>query len=275
MGVATATAISLGLATVGTGMSVYQGIQGSKAEAKANEAAATAAQDAKRIAEVDRYASLQVPTLGLELAQQNIQARQAATIQGLQEGGAATVLGGLTAANQQAQAQDLQLAAQANQMQAQRDQMQAQNAQQIESDRIARQAGLINAQLGGAQAAASEARQNKQQGQLGAIQGLSSAAQLYAYQDIYGNKNVKQQAPGSNATTLVDIQRTAQDAFKPQISAMRPQNVQMNNPALNQMQANNLSSIPGSGVQALTPMDLMSAPNSPYNWMYGNVTTGQ
>jgi hypothetical protein len=275
MGVATATAISLGLAAVGTGMSVAQGIQGSKAEAKANEAAATAAQDAKRLAELDKFAALNVPTLGLELATQNMQAWQQSQIQALKESGAAGVLGGLTNVNQQAQAQNQQLAAQADQMQYQRDLAQAQNAQQIESDRIARQAGLINAQLGGAQTAASEARQNKQQGQLGAIQGLSSAAQLYAYQDIYGNKNVKQQAPGSNATTLVDIQRTAQDAFKPQISAMRPQNVQMNNPALNQMQANNLSSIPGSGVQALTPMDLMSAPNSPYNWMYGNVTTGQ
>ena len=275
MGVATATAISLGLAAVGTGMSVAQGIQGSKAEAKANEAAATAAQDAKRLAELDKFAALNVPTLGLELATQNMQAWQQSQIQALKESGAAGVLGGLTNVNQQAQAQNQQLAAQADQMQYQRDLAQAQNAQQIESDRIARQAGLINAQLGGAQTAASEATQKKQQGQLGAIQGLSSAAQLYAYQDIYGNKNVKQQAPGSNATTLVDIQRTAQDAFKPQISAMRPQNVQMNNPALNQMQANNLSSIPGSGVQALTPMDLMSAPNSPYNWMYGNVTTGQ
>jgi hypothetical protein len=190
MGVA--TAISLGLAAVGTGMSVYQGIQGSKAEAKANEAAATAAQDAKRLAELDKFAALNVPTLGLELATQNMQAWQQSQIQALKESGAAGVLGGLTAANQQAQAQNQQLAAQADQMQYQRDLVQAQNAQQIESDRIARQAGLVNAQLGGAQAAAAEGRQAKAQGTLGAAQALSSAAQLYAYQDIYGNKKTPQ-----------------------------------------------------------------------------------
>jgi hypothetical protein len=190
MGVA--TAITLGLAVASTGMSVYQGIQAAKKEDNANEAAATAAQDAKRISEVDKFASLEVPTLGLDLAQQNIQARQAQNIQALQESGAAGVLGGLTAANQQAQAQDLQLAAQGQEAQAQRDVMQAQNAQQIEANRVARQTGLVNAQLGGAQTAAAEARNTKNQAILGGLQGLSSAAQLYAYQDIYGNKQTPQ-----------------------------------------------------------------------------------
>lgn len=190
MGVA--TAISLGLAAASTGVSIYQGIQGAKAEAAANEAAAAAAQDAKRISEVDKYASLQVPTLGLDLAQQNIQARQASDVQALKEAGAAGVLGGLTAVNQQAQAQDQALRAQADEMAYQRNLAQAQNAQQIEANRVARQTGLVNAQLGGAQTAAAEARNTQNQAISGALQGLSSGAQLYAYQDIYGNKKTPQ-----------------------------------------------------------------------------------
>ena len=272
MGVA--TAISLGLAAASTGVSIYQGIQGAKAEANANAAAAAAAKDAERISEMDKFASLEVPTLGLELAQQNIQARQAANVQALREMGAAGALGGLTQVGLQAQAEDQALAAQAEQAQYQRDLAQAQNAQQIEANRVARQSGLTNARLAGAQTAAAEGRNTKNQAILNTLQGLSSAAQLYAYQDIYGNKKTPPDTNVKVETPSVDsIQRTAQDAFKPQISAMAPKNVQINNPGLNQMGANSLSAIPGSGVQALTPMDWMSAPNSPYNWMYGNVTT--
>lgn len=190
MGVA--TAISLGLAAASTGVSIYQGIKGAKAEATANEATAAAAQDAKRLSEIDKYLSLNVPTLGLEMAQQNMQAWQQSQIQALKEAGAAGVLGGLTNVNQQAQTQNQQLAAEAEQAQYQRDVAQAQNAQQIEANKIARQSGLINAQLGGAQTAAAEGRNAQNQAVAGALQGLSSGAQLYAYQDIYGNKKTPQ-----------------------------------------------------------------------------------
>jgi hypothetical protein len=242
MGVA--TAISLGLGLASTGVSVYQGIQGAKAEAKANEAAAAAAKDAERITEMDKFASLEVPTLGLELAQQNIQARQAANVQALREMGAAGALGGLTQVGLQAQAQDQALAAQAEQLQYQRDLAQAQNAQQIEANRVARQAGLVNARLGGAQAAAAEGRQAKAQGTLGAMQGLSSAAQLYAYQDIYGNKNAKPQADVSNTTSVASIQKSAQDAFKPQMATMQPRVSPVN--VQNQLQANTMAGLRGA-----------------------------
>ena len=149
MGVA--TAISLGLAAVGTGLSVTQAIKGSQAKSEADAAAVKAANDLSRISEANRFASLRVPTLGLEYAQQNIQARQAGNIQALQEGGASTVLGGLTAANQQAQAQDLALAAQADTMQYNRDVTLAQNAQQLEANRAGREASLAGARLSGAQ----------------------------------------------------------------------------------------------------------------------------
>ena len=110
MAVATATAISLGIAAAG---SAAQMIQGANAKAQADQSAANAANQLAQLSEADRYKSLQVPTLGLELAQQNVQARQAQQLQGLRDIGAAGVLGGATAAGLQAQQEDLQLAAQA------------------------------------------------------------------------------------------------------------------------------------------------------------------
>jgi hypothetical protein len=271
MGLGTAVALA------SLGMSAYQGFKGAQASAAATSAAEQAAMDAKRISEQDKFASLQVPTLGTELAQQNIQAQQANTLRALQESGAAGVLGGLTGLGQQAQAQNLQLAAQADQMQYQRDMMQAQNAQQIEQGRMQREFAMNQAKLAGSQQAAAEGRQQVNTAISGGLSALSNAATLQAYRDINAPKtppaNLNQNTTGS--TPLAYNTPTAANAFAAQISSMRPQNIQINNPALNQMQANNLSSIPGSGVQALTPMDWMSAPNSPYNWMYGNVTTGQ
>ena len=184
MGVA--TAISLGLAAVGTGLSVTQAIKGSQAKSEADAAAVKAANDLSRISEANRFASLRVPTLGLEYAQQNIQARQAGNIQALQEGGASTVLGGLTAANQQAQAQDLALAAQADTMQYNRDVTLAQNAQQLEANRAGREASLAGARLSGAQNASVAGQNQENAGIQGAIGNLSNAA--FAYQYFNQNK---------------------------------------------------------------------------------------
>jgi len=239
MGVATGTAIALGLTAAQTGYSVYQGIQGSKAEAKAKEAAASAAKDAQRIAELDKYLALNVPTLGLELAQQNMQKWQQSQIQALKEAGAAGVLGGLTNVNAQAQEQNQALAAQANELQNDRNVLQAQNAQQIENNRVQRQAALVNAQLGGAQTAASEARNTQNQAKLGVAQGLSSMAQLYGYQDIYGDKGVKTDNNDTSISTdTTGVQNRANAAFKNQMAAMSPNNVKVNNPSLNTMNAN-------------------------------------
>jgi len=180
MGFATAAAIA-GIASSG-----YQVLKGAQAESAANKAAEDAANQAARIAEADKFKSLQVPTLGLELAQQNMQARQAQELQGLQDIGAAGVLGGLTAANQQARAEDLQLAAQADQMQYQRDSALAQNAQQIEQGRMQREFAMNQSKLAGAQTAAAEARQNVATGIQGGLGALSNAAMLSTYKDIYG-----------------------------------------------------------------------------------------
>jgi hypothetical protein len=183
------TAITLGLAAVSTGLSVSQAIKGAQAKSEADAGAITAANDIAKISEANKFASLKVPTFGLELAQQNMQAWQQSQIQALKESGAAGVLGGLTAANQQAQSQDLALAGQADTMQYNRDLALAQNAQQIESNRAQREASLAGSRLSGAQNASVAGQNQENAGIQGAIGSLGNAA--FAYQYFNQNKPVK------------------------------------------------------------------------------------
>jgi hypothetical protein len=230
----------MGLATAVTlaslGLSAKQALDGAQATSKANQAASNAASEAARIQEADKFQSLQVPTLGLELAQQNLQANQANQLRALQEaGGASGVLGGLTILNQQGRAQDLQLAAQANEMEAQRNQMLAQNAQQIEQGRMQREFAMNQAKLAGAQAAAAEGRQQFNTAVAGGLGALSSAATLQAYQNV-NDPDGSNEGGGfnflgdigsalgfgrKNATPVGTSIVNAQDAFRPQISKMR------------------------------------------------------
>jgi hypothetical protein len=219
MGLGTAVAIA------GLGMSAYQGIKGAQATAAANSAAEDAANQAARIAEADRFKSLQVPTLGLELAQQNAQTRQAGNIQALQDIGAAGVLGGLTSANLQAQQEDLQLAAQAQQAQYQRDMAQAQNAQQIEQGRMQREYAMNQARLAGSQSAAAEGRQQVNAAIQGGLGALSNAAMLKTYKDIYGNpkplnQGVETAPPITNYPTLNATGTPVQNQYAPQINTV-------------------------------------------------------
>lgn len=140
-------------AVIAAGGSAYSIIEGAKAKNEANQAASKAAQSIAQMQEADKFKNLKVPTLGLEMAQQNVQARQAQQLQGLRDIGAAGVLGGLTALNQQGQAEDLALSAQAQQAQYERDLYQAQNAQGVEQRNLTRQAALEQQRLLGAQGA--------------------------------------------------------------------------------------------------------------------------
>lgn len=238
---------AIAAAAIAAGGSAYSIIQGAKAKSEANQAAASAAQSIAQMQEADKFRNLQVPTLGLEMAQQNIQARQAQQLQGLQDIGAAGVLGGLTALNQQGQAQDLALAAQAQEAQYARDIAQAQNAQAIEQRRMAREAGLEQQRLTGAQAASAYGQQQINAG----IQGLAQTAgnvlvqslkdkPLFEGKDKLGTggktppaKTPAVAAPATAAqtptiTTLTgeQIQQNAQSAFAPQVNSMLPTGMQ-------------------------------------------------
>ena len=255
MAVATATAISLGIAAAG---SASQMIQGANAKAQADQAASNAANQLAQLAEADRYKSLQVPTLGLELAQQNVQARQAQQLQGLRDIGAAGVLGGATAAGLQAQQEDLQLAAQAQQAQFQRDYLQAENAQRIEANRIARQSGLEQSRLQGAQAAASQAQAMQQAG----LAGLASTAGQFAVES-FKNQPLYDTAtnltPGTKNQEMAQLQNTSDQMYN------RGQNV------LRTPLPVGLSAIPAG--DKFTPR--MPQNITPYQWMMSDLTSGE
>jgi hypothetical protein len=168
MAIATSTAIGLGVAAAGSAYQIYQGEQ---AKNEAAKAAQTAQDQLTKVTEANQFQDLQIPTLGLDMAQENIQARQQGEIQALQDIGAAGVLGGLTASSENARKQDLELAAQAQDAQYQRDLMVRQNAQQLESNRVQRESGLLGSQLAGAQAARAEGQNLMNAG----ISGLASA----------------------------------------------------------------------------------------------------
>jgi hypothetical protein len=234
MGVA--TAISLGLAAAGAATQI---IQGANAKASADKAAEDAANQLSRIQEADKFKALQVPTLGLDLAQQNVQARQAQELQGLRDVGAAGVLGGLTAMNQQSKAEDLALSAQAQEMQYARDQAQAQNAQQIEQNRAQREGALASSRLAGAQTASGQASANIAAG----VAGLAQTAGNVAVASL---KNPQTTNPdtglNANGTVTPDqAAKNATNAFAPQIASMKP-NVQMQNVGP-QLQANQLAGL--------------------------------
>lgn len=206
MGLETAAAIGLGISALGSG---YQIFQGARSKSDANAAAAKAAQQYASVNEANKFNSLKVPTLGLELAQQNIQSRQAQELQGLRDIGAAGVLGGLTALNTQSQAQDLQLAAQAQEAQYARDMAQAQNAQQLEANRVGRETGMAQSRLQGAQIAAAEGASNIAAGIGGLAQGASNAATLYAYKQGYGKKTTETEKPTNTNPTQTPVVNTS------------------------------------------------------------------
>jgi hypothetical protein len=174
MGVATAAAIGLGIAAAGSGYQIYQGEQ---AKSEASKAAEQAAAKMAGVTEANQLQDLQIPTLGLEMAQENIQARQQGEIQALRDIGAAGVLGGLTASSENARRADLALAEQAQQAQYQRDLALKQNAQQIESNRVQRDFGMYGGQLAGAQTARAEGAAMSNAGLSGIINvGLQGAS---------------------------------------------------------------------------------------------------
>jgi hypothetical protein len=205
MGVATAAAIGLGIAAVGSGYQMYQGEQ---AKDQASKAAEQAAAKMAGVTEANQFQDLQIPTLGLEMAQENIQARQQAELQGLRDIGAAGVLGGLTTSSENARRADLDLAAEAQKAQYQRDLMMKQNAQQIESNRVQRDFGMYGGQLAGAQTARAEGAAMSNAGLSGLINvgmqgasmgmgGMGGAAAGLSGADAAASKSLQQQNAAS------------------------------------------------------------------------------
>jgi len=166
-----------------------QALQASQAKAEALDASAKAANEFASLKEVNKLAALQIPTLGIDLAKQNLEQRTAGELSAFQQAGANAVLGGTTALNQQAMQEDLQLAANANEMQYNRDAMVAQQEQAIESGRINRGAALAQSRIAGAGQARAESQQNLNSAFGGAVETLGAQSMLDAYQTAYQDPN--------------------------------------------------------------------------------------
>ena len=173
----------------------YQAINALSEQAKAKTALDQYALNAAGISnkQTNLMTSLKVPTLGTELAQQNIQANQLATIQTLKEGGAATVLGGLTKAGEIAREENLQLAAKADDMQYTRDLAVKQQDQAIADAKTNRAYDLEMSRMQGAQTAiaANQSTLNQSIGAASQFMGDMDAMKIYKGQDplrLYGKK---------------------------------------------------------------------------------------
>lgn len=233
-----------GIAAAGAASSI---IQGANAKAEANQAAGQAAASLAQMQEADKFKSLQVPTLGLQMAQQNAQARQAQQLQGLKDVGSSGVLGGLTAVNTQAQNEDLALAAQAQQAQYARDLAQAENAQGVEQRNLARQTGLQQQRLAGAQNAAAYGQSQINAGISGLAQMAGNAAIAnFSEKPLFDQQQAAKGLNPNGTLTGQQTQINAQQAFAPQLKSMQP-NVKMQNagPVLQQNYLNGLRPIQG------------------------------
>lgn len=242
-------------AVIAAGGAAYSIIQGANAKAEASQAAGKAAQSLAQMQEADKFRNLQVPTLGLEMAQQNVQARQAQQLQGLRDIGAAGVLGGLTALNQQGQAQDLALSAQAQEAQYARDLAQAQNAQGVEQRNLTRQAALEQQKLAGAQAAAAYGQQQINAG----ISGLAQTAGNVLVQSLKDKPLYGAEDSGALGTKGNPIWAGAKAT--PEMQAAQGQYEDY------LKKKNNLLMAPGTGVLAPTlPMAPGTGVLAPINW---------
>ena len=113
------------IAVAGLGMSAVQAIKSSKDMRIASNAAQAAKNELSKISETNAFKQVQVPTLGLNLAQQSQAQRSASALSAVQSAGAEGVIGGVGQIMQAGNEQDLQLAAQADEAKFKRDAMQA------------------------------------------------------------------------------------------------------------------------------------------------------
>jgi len=113
------------IAVAGLGMSAAQAIKSSKDMKTAANAAQAAKNDLSKISETNAFKQVQVPTLGLNLAQQSQAQRSASALSAVQSAGAEGVIGGVGQIMQAGNEQSLQLAAQADEAKFKRDAMQA------------------------------------------------------------------------------------------------------------------------------------------------------
>lgn len=180
-------AAALGL--ISAGLNTVQSIQSQKAMKLAAQARSQAQQQLKQIKEFNAFKATQVPTLGFDLAQQSQAQATTQAVEAAKAAGAEGVIGGVGDIVRASGEQALNLAAQAGQTQYQRDMAQAEVEQGIQQRQAERDFALESYNLQMAQEQENQAKQNRNQAIMGAVEALGGAA-LGAYENsaLYKNK---------------------------------------------------------------------------------------
>ena len=168
------------------GMAVYQGIQGMSKQKDAERAAQRAAAKMRAIEEANIIGDLQVPTMGAELARQELGQQVATSVEALRSAGAAGVLGGIPSLIDVSSDKALEIAAGLQEAEYQRDKFVREQEQALEGRRVAREMSLAGMELQGAQAAVAEGRMAQQEALKLAAEGVTGFAEMkLKYSDLY------------------------------------------------------------------------------------------
>lgn len=185
---AVTSAIAAGVSLAGVGLNVAQLTKQQRAAKDAANAATSAANAIANIKEQNAFKSVQVPTLGYDLAQQGFDRAAQSALSASQGAGAEGVIGGVGQIMQAQSEQELNLAAQLDQSKYARDTAEATAQNAINQRAATRMEDLETMRLQGAQGAAAAAQTAKQKAIEG-IFGSGISALKYADQAIglYGN----------------------------------------------------------------------------------------
>ena len=197
---AVTTALSIAGGIAGTGMSIAQAAKAKKDRENAQLAASKAAAELKSIKEQNPFGQVQVPTLGFELAQQNIDRSMQSAIGAAKGAGAEGVIGAIPGVLQVGNEAALNLAAQAGEAKYQRDAAEATAQSYINQRAADRKAELGLLELQGAQSAAAEADARRAAAITGAVEsGIGLAGDIYSSTNLYKKQN-KTKDVASNIT---------------------------------------------------------------------------
>ena len=157
-----------------------QMIAGAKQTRDAEKAARRSLRKLSQIETTNKLLALQVPTMGSELRERALARETAGQLEALQEGGAATVIGGAGRLTQAVGEQAEQEAARIDALKAQRDRLVLGQEQQIESAQKDVLRNIQGMRLQGAQAAAQDGRARQQAGAQNIASGIALGAQTFA-----------------------------------------------------------------------------------------------
>lgn len=177
------------IAGVGAAMNAAQAIKSAQDKKKADAEAKRAIRDQLMLTEQNKLAGVQVPTMGYDLAQQNLAQEQQSTLNALQGAGMEALLGGVPQLSQRGMETGLKLGAQLQEDEFNRDVMVGNVDQGIEQRKAERLSDINLTRLQGAQAASAQAKSDTQAAMLGGLQAIGAGAESYLKQkDLYKNQ---------------------------------------------------------------------------------------